>query len=75
MILCRVKDDPGFTYTGVNYAGPLYVRVEYTSKSTKIWISLYTRLVTREVHLDIVSDASTETFIICLKRFAARSCY
>lgn len=29
-------------------------------------------LVTRAVHLDIVPDASTGTFIRCLKRFAAR---
>lgn len=40
-------------------------------KSSKTWICLYTCLVTRAVHLDLVSDMSTETFIRCLKIFAA----
>ena len=28
--------------------------------------------MTRAIHLDIVTDLSTETFLRCLKRFAAR---
>lgn len=67
----RVKDDPAFTYTGVDFAGPLFVR-ESSSSSSKVWICLFTCLVTRAIHLDIVEDLSTSTFIRCLKRFAAR---
>ena len=70
--VCRVKDDPAFTYTGVDYAGPLLIRTEGSSKTGKVWICLFTCFVTRAVHLDIVLDMSTETFIRCLKRFAAR---
>ena len=67
----RVKDNPAFSYTGVDFAGPLNIRVQGTTTS-KVWICLYTCFVTRAIHLDAVPDLSTQTFIRCLKRFAAR---
>ena len=69
--LSRVKEDPPFSFTGVDFAGPLMVRKEDDGQS-KVYISLFTCLVTRAVHLDIVGDMTTETFLRCLKRFAAR---
>ena len=68
----RIKENPAFTYTGADFAGPLFVRNHSSSSSTKVWICLFTCLVTRAIHLDVVSDLLTETFIRCLKRFAAR---
>ena len=68
----RVKDDPAFTYTGVDFAGPIFVRSEVSSNSVKVWICVFTCLVTHAVHLDIVCDLSAGTFLRCLKRFAAR---
>ena len=68
----RIKEDPAFTYTGVDFAGPLFFRDASSGSSRKVWICLFTCLVTRAVYLDIVSDLSTATFIRCLKRFAAR---
>ena len=59
----RIKEDPAFTYTGVDFAGPLFVRSVSSSSSSKVWICLFTCLVTRAIHLDIVSDLSTTTFI------------
>ena len=67
----RVKEDPAFTYTGIDFAGPLYVH-GYENFTQKVWICLFTCYVTRAVHLDVVLDQSTETFIRCLKRFSAR---
>ena len=66
----RVKEDPAFTYTGVDFAGPLFVRSG--ASSSKVWICVFTCLVTRAVHLDIVCNLSTSTFLRCLKRFSAR---
>lgn len=65
----RIKDDPAFTYVGVDFAGPLFVR---SGVSSKVWICVFTCLVTRAIHLDIVDNLSTDTFLRCLKRFAAR---
>ena len=69
---CRVKEAPAFSFTGVDFAGPLLIRATLASPSTKVWISLFTCYVTRAVHLDVVPDQSTLTFIRCLKRFVAR---
>ena len=68
----RLKESPPFTFTGVDFAGPLMVCVTQSSPSTKVWIALYTCYVTRAVHLDAVLDQSTTAFICCLKRFVAR---
>ena len=67
----RVKEDPAFTYTGIDFAGPLFVH-GYENFTQKVWICLFTCYVTRAVHLDVVPDQSAETFIRCLKRFSAR---
>ena len=68
----RVKESPPFTYTGVDFAGPLYTKTGDITASSKVWICLYTCCVVRAVHLDIVPDMTTSAFIRSLKRFAAR---
>ena len=68
----RIREEPPFTHTGVDFAGPLYIRTTGSSATNKAWICLFTCCVVRAVHLEIVTDMSTETFIRCLKRFAAR---
>ena len=68
----RVSEEPPFTYTGVDYAGPFYVTLPGATNTTKAWICLFTCLVTRAVHLEVTTDMTTQTFLRCLKRFAAR---
>ena len=68
----RVKEDPAFSFTEVDFACPLRIHTEGPNKTGKAWICLFTGFVTRAVHLDIVPDMSTETFIRCLKRFATQ---
>ena len=53
----RVSEAPPFFFTGVDYAGPLFVK--NGDISTKVWICLYTCCVVRAVHLDLVTDMST----------------
>ena len=67
----RLKDNPAFTYTKVDFAGPLHAK---DTKNGKVWICLFTCLVTRAVHLDNVIDMTTDAFLRCLKRFGARCC-
>lgn len=54
---------PAFTFTGFDYAGPLYVNGEKKKTEKKVWICLYTCCVTRVVHLDIVPDLTPEAFL------------
>ena len=67
----RLKVAPPFTSTGVDFAGPLYIR-RPDGTSSKVWICLYTCCVVRAVHLDLIPDLSTAVFIRSLKRFASR---
>jgi hypothetical protein len=66
----RVEEAPPFSFTGVDFAGPLYIKCDGTSR--KVWICLYTCCVVRAVHLDLVPDLSTPTFLRSFKRFVAR---
>ena len=68
----RVAEEPPFTYTGVDFAGPLFVKTGKAVANRKVWICLYTCCVVRAIHLDIVPDLSTPAFIRSLKRFSAR---
>lgn len=38
----RVKTAPAFTLTGLDYAGPLYIKGVSKKTGKKVWISLYT---------------------------------
>ncbi|MES9884883.1 MAG: hypothetical protein ABW185_28910, partial [Sedimenticola sp.] len=66
----RVTVSPPFTKTGLDYLGPLYVKTQSGTKNT--WVCLVTCLVTRDVHLELMPDMSTEQFLLGLRRFIAR---
>ncbi|XP_055938027.1 uncharacterized protein LOC129968199 [Argiope bruennichi] len=63
----RVTQTKVFEVTGVDYAGPLYLK----SKG-KAWIVLFTCAVYRAVHFELVRSLTTDTFIQALRRFIAR---
>ena len=58
-----VRERPPFTYTGVDFAGPLHVKEGNNDGTSKVWICLYTCCVVRAVHLDIVPNLTTSAFL------------
>ena len=66
----KVTRSPPFTYTGLDYLGPLYVKSKKGKK--KVWVSLFTCIVVRAIHLKIVSDMSADMFLLALRRFVSR---
>ena len=67
---CRLSPEFPFTYVGIDYAGPLYVKNIYHSGDMfKSWIFLYTCASTRGLYLDLVPDASSQSCIRALRRF------
>ena len=44
----RVSESAPFTYTGIDYFGPLYIKS--ATGSEKVWVCLYTCLVIRAIH-------------------------
>ena len=65
----RVTTSRPFEHTGVDFAGPLYVR---GMANVKVWLCLYTCCTTRAVHLDLVENLDADTFIRSLRRFTSR---
>lgn len=64
----RVDQSPAFTVVGIDYAGPLYCK----NIEGKLYILLITCAVTRALHLELVGNLSTETFLLAFRRFIAR---
>ena len=59
-----------YTYTGIDYFGPLTVTVGRTTQ--KRYVALFTCLTTRAVHLELAKDLSTEAAVMALRRMMAR---
>ncbi|XP_043066489.2 uncharacterized protein [Drosophila bipectinata] len=58
-----------FTYTGVDYFGPLLVNVG--RRKEKRWVALFTCLTLRAVHFEIAYSLDTSSCIMCLANFMA----
>lgn len=64
-----------FDTAGVDYAGPLQLRESRRRGKipiTKAYIAVFTCFKTKAVHLELVSDLTTEAFLAALRRFTAR---
>ncbi|XP_075990323.1 uncharacterized protein LOC142985973 [Anticarsia gemmatalis] len=59
-----------FTYTGVDYFGPLSIAVGRTRQ--KRYVAIFTCLTTRAVHLEIAGSLTTDSAIMALQRIIAR---
>ena len=70
MSVFRVQECAPFSYVGLDYAGPLYVKNKEVG--VKVWIALFTCGVSRALHLELVLDMTTEAFLRSFKCFAAR---
>ena len=70
----RVSPAPPFQHTGIDYAGPIQVRLSKGrgNKSYKGYVAVFVCLSTKAVHLEVVSDMSAESFMAALRRFTAR---
>ncbi|XP_076664979.1 uncharacterized protein LOC143367238 [Andrena cerasifolii] len=70
----RVTPTRPFLHVGVDYAGPLTLLMARGrgQRTHKGYIALFVCLSTRAVHLELVSDYSTEAFLAALRRFTSR---
>ncbi|XP_055714302.1 uncharacterized protein LOC129808548 [Phlebotomus papatasi] len=69
----RVNAVHPFYQTGIDYCGPVYIKTPVRSRVVlKMYIALFTCLATRAIHLELVTDLTTQAFIAAMKRFMAR---
>lgn len=68
------RTETPFTNVGIDAFGPYKVRVgkELNAPTEKRWVLLFTCMVTRAVHLEVLGDMTAAEFLNCLRRFAGR---
>ncbi|XP_063369415.1 uncharacterized protein LOC134657457 [Cydia amplana] len=65
----RANYSTPFTYTGIDYFGPVYVDTE--NGQQKRWICLMTCLAVRAIHMEVVKNLTTDECLMALRRFMA----
>ncbi|CAH2101847.1 unnamed protein product [Euphydryas editha] len=70
----RITPSRPFSHTGVDFTGHVDVKINKGRgiKTCKGYIAIFICMCTKAVHIELVSDLSTQTFIAALKRMCAR---
>jgi hypothetical protein len=70
----RVNPSRPFSCVGIDFGGPFLLKEHKRrgAKITKSYICLFVCMSTKAVHLEVVSDLSTDAFLASLDRFVSR---
>ena len=68
----RVQIAPPFTNIGLDFTGPLYLKMEGKAKLTKAYICIFVCEDSRAVHLELTNNMTTEAFLQAFRRMANR---
>lgn len=62
-----------FLICGVDFCGPINTTLKIRGRPpVKMYIAVFVCFTSKAVHLELVSDLTTDCFILCLKRFIGR---
>ncbi|KRY26929.1 hypothetical protein T01_2962 [Trichinella spiralis] len=62
-----------FVYVGVDFAGPIMARCDgKTLTLLKTYVCIFTCMVVRAIHLELVPDMTVDSFLRALRRFISR---
>ncbi|XP_050495535.1 uncharacterized protein LOC126876672 [Bombus huntii] len=70
----RITESRPFTNVGIDYCGPFYIkeRKDRNRLKIKVYVAIFVCLAVKAVHIELVSDLTSEAFIAALRRFIAR---
>lgn len=70
----RITECRPFSRVGIDFAGPLLMKETRLRKPReyKVYVAVYVCFVIKAVHLEVVSDLTTSSFLASLDRFVAR---
>ena len=70
----RVEPLRPFLRCGVDYAGPVLIKTgsKRSTKTAKAYVALFICFTTKAVHIELVSDLSSEAFLATFNRFVSR---
>ncbi|XP_068987632.1 uncharacterized protein [Bombus flavifrons] len=73
----RITESRPFTNVGIDYCGPLYIkeRRNRNRSKVKVYVAIFVCLATKAVHIELVSDLTTDAFLAVLRRFISRRGY
>ncbi|XP_072934990.1 uncharacterized protein [Epargyreus clarus] len=63
-----------FLHSGIDFAGPLYVLMSKGrgAKQSKAYIAIFVCMATKAIHLELVGDLTSQSFVGAFRRFVAR---
>ncbi len=67
----RLTPGAVFQAVGTDFAGPLHLKLGPSTRPTliKVYVCVFICLSVKAVHLELVSELSSEAFLACLRRF------
>ncbi|XP_063994615.1 uncharacterized protein LOC135172511 [Diachasmimorpha longicaudata] len=70
----RITQSRPFTHTGVDYCGPFFIKERKLRNRNriKVWVCIFVCFSTKAVHIELVSDLTSEEFLATLSRFISR---
>ncbi|XP_073979069.1 uncharacterized protein [Rhodnius prolixus] len=70
----RVSASSPFATTGIDYAGPFNVKIASlrSAKVLQSYLAIFVCFSTKAIHLELVTDLTTQAFLAALNRFVAR---
>lgn len=70
----RVTPSKPFNNTGIDFCGSIYIREgrRRGAKRVKAYVAVFICMAIKAVHLEVVSDMTTEAFLNAFKRFISR---
>ncbi|XP_029162386.1 uncharacterized protein LOC114936252 [Nylanderia fulva] len=70
----RVTPSRPFSNCGIDYAGPLIIKEgkRRNARNSKAYVCIFVCFATKAVHIEVVSDLTTDAFLAALKRFISQ---
>lgn len=70
----RITQSRPFSHTGCDYAGPFCIKLSKgrKPKTAKAYICLFVCMATKAIHLELVSDLTSDAFLAAFRRFVSR---
>lgn len=70
--MARVTVSRPFSKCGVDYFGPVYIKAGRRLAAIKTYVAIFVCMSTKAVHMEHVSDLSTQRFLQALRRFFSK---
>lgn len=70
----RITESRPFSNVGVDYCGPFFIkeRKHRNRAKIKVYVAIFVCLAVKAVHIELVSDLTSDAFLAALRRFIAR---